>query len=198
VQDLSASQAVRALDPQPGWTVLDLCSAPGTKTTQLAELTRDAGTILATDIDPARLERVQENITRLGLKSIAIIPYTQFEQGTVGPFDAILIDAPCSNTGVLARRVEARFRIEPEAVEGLAATQRALLEKAATLLKPAGRICYSTCSIQKTEDQQLVRGFLAAHRKFALTQEQLILPSANAFDHDGAYIAVLDPKIGCR
>jgi len=191
VQDLSASQAVRILQPQPGWTILDMCSAPGTKTTQIAELTQDSATILATDIDPKRLERVQENIARLRLKSITIIPYAQLEQGTIGPFDAILLDVPCSNTGVLARRIEARHRLRPETIHGLAATQRALLEKAARLLKPIGRICYSTCSIQKTENQDIIQAFLAAHDQFQLTQEHLTLPSAPPFDHDGGYVAVL-------
>ncbi len=191
VQDLSASQAVRALQPQPGWTILDLCSAPGTKTTQIAELTQDSATILATDIDPERLKRVQENITRLGLKSVTIIPYTQLEQGTIGPFDAILLDVPCSNTGVLARRIEVRYRLRPEGIHDLAATQRTLLEKAVTLLKPTGRICYSTCSIQRTENQDVVRAFLAVHTNFQLAQEHLTLPSAQPFDHDGAYTALL-------
>jgi 16S rRNA (cytosine967-C5)-methyltransferase len=191
VQDLSASQAVKLLQPQPGWTILDLCSAPGTKTTQIAEMTRDSAAILATDINPERLERVPENIARLGLKSITIIPYAQLEQGTIGPFDAILLDVPCSNTGVLARRIEARYRLRPESISDLAATQRALLEKAATLLKPSGRLCYSTCSIQKTENQEVVQAFLKTHNEFQLAQEHVILPSAPPFDHDGAYTAVL-------
>jgi 16S rRNA (cytosine967-C5)-methyltransferase len=194
VQDLSASQAVKLLQPQPGWTVLDLCSAPGTKTTQIAELTRDSATILATDINPERLERVPENIARLGLKSVTILPYAQLEQGTIGPFDAILLDVPCSNTGVLARRIEARYRLRPESISDLAATQRALLEKAAAFLKPSGRICYSTCSIQKTEDQDVVHDFLKTHNEFQLAQERLTLPSAHPFDHDGAYAAVLESK----
>lgn len=191
VQDLSASQAVRVLQPQPGWTILDMCSAPGTKTTQIAELTQDSATILATDIDPERLKRVQENIARLGLMSITIIPYTQLAHGTVGPFDAILLDVPCSNTGVLARRIEARYRLRPETIHDLAAIQRTLLEKAAALLKPSGRICYSTCSIQKPEDQDVIRDFLATHKQFKLACEQLTLPSLAPFDHDGAYMAIL-------
>ena len=159
VQDLSASQAVRILDPQPGWSILDLCSAPGTKTTQLAEATRDSARIIATDINPERLDRVRENIARLGLTSVTIVPYAQLEQGQAGSFDAILLDAPCSNTGVLARRVEARFRLRRKAVREIAATQKALLAKAAGLVKPGGRICYSTCSIQHQENQD-VREFL--------------------------------------
>ncbi len=190
VQDLSASQAVRVLDPQPGWSVLDLCSAPGTKTTQLAEATRDSARIIATDINPERLDRVQENIARLGLKSVTILPYAQLEQGQAASFDAILLDAPCSNTGVLARRVEARFRVRRKTVLEIAATQKALLAKAAGLVKPGGRICYSTCSIQHQENQD-VREFLTQSRQFELTREELILPSAESFDHDGAYVALL-------
>ncbi len=193
IQDLSAAQAVRILDPQPGWSILDLCSAPGTKTTQLAEATRDAARITATDINPDRLDRVKENVTRLGLKSVMIIPYAQLEQGQAASFDAILLDAPCSNTGVLARRVEARFRVRRKAVLEIAATQRALLAKAAGLVKPGGRICYSTCSIQRQENQDVAE-FLTQSRQFELTREELILPSAESFDHDGAYVALLVRK----
>jgi 16S rRNA (cytosine967-C5)-methyltransferase len=191
VQDLSASQAVRALQPQTGWTILDLCSAPGTKTTQLAELTNDSARILATDIDRERLERVEENVARLGLKSVTIIPYAQLQQDALGPFDAILVDAPCSNTGVLARRVEARFRVQPDTIKALAAAQRSLLDKAAPLLKPMGRICYSTCSIQKAENQAVIHNFLTTHNQFQLAHEHLTLPAPAPTDRDGAYVAIL-------
>ncbi|MGE5296066.1 MAG: transcription antitermination factor NusB [Solirubrobacterales bacterium] len=193
VQDLSASQAVRILDPQPGWSILDLCSAPGSKTTQIAEMSRDAANVVATDIDPVRLEKVAENAARLGLKSITIVPHAQIDQRTE-PFDAILLDAPCSNTGVLARRVEARFRVTAQAVKDIAATQRDLLAKAAGLVKPGGRICYSTCSIQRPENQDMTREFLAGHRDFELAVESLLLPSTGPFDHDGAYVALLIRK----
>jgi 16S rRNA (cytosine967-C5)-methyltransferase len=190
VQDLSAAQAVRILDPQPGWSILDLCSAPGTKTTQLAEATRDSARIVATDINPERLDRVRENIARLGLMSVTITPYAQLEEGQSGLFDAILLDAPCSNTGVLARRVEARWRLRRKAVQEIAATQKALLAKAAGLVKPGGRICYSTCSIQRQENQD-VSEFLTQNSRFELVHEELLLPSAESFDHDGAYVALL-------
>lgn len=201
VQDLAATGAVRLLGPQPGWTILDMCAAPGTKTTQLAEATRDAARIVATDIDAKRLEKVHENVTRLGLKSVTVVPYTQLESPIPNPqspmtpapgtFDAVLVDAPCSNTGVLARRVEVRHRIRPEAVRKLAQTQRQLLEKAATFVKPGGKICYSTCSIQRAENQDVIQAFLADHDEFEPTGEQLTLPAAQPFDHDGAYAAVM-------
>lgn len=193
VQDLSASQAVRILDPRPGWSILDLCAAPGSKTTQIAELAQDAASVVATDIDPVRLERVGQNIARLGLRSVTIVPHAQLEQG-IGPFDAILLDAPCSNTGVLARRVEARFRVTAQAVKEIAAIQKGLLVKVAGLVKPGGRICYSTCSIQRRENQDMVRDFLAAHSEFTLAHESLLLPTTGPFDHDGGYVALLKRK----
>jgi 16S rRNA (cytosine967-C5)-methyltransferase len=191
VQDLSASLAVRLLAPQPGESILDLCAAPGAKTMQIAELSRDQASITATDIDSVRLERVKENVARLGLRSVTILPHAQLEEGTVGPFDAILLDAPCSNTGVLARRVEARFRVTAEAVKDIAGTQKSLLAKAAGLVKPGGRICYSTCSIQRQENQDVTRAFLAGHGNFELADESLLLPATGPFDHDGGYAALL-------
>lgn len=191
VQDLSASRAVRMLDPQPGWAILDLCAAPGTKTAQLAEWTGNAARIVATDVDAERVKKVTENVARLGCDSVIVVPWTQIECGQHGPFDAILLDVPCSNTGVLARRVEVRFRIRPDSVEELARTQLALLTRAAALLKDNGTICYSTCSIQRAENSDVVGRFLAADRRFALVREELALPCAEPFDHDGAYVAVV-------
>jgi len=188
VQDITASQPVRLLAPQPGWTILDLCAAPGVKTTQIAEVTGDAAAITATDIDDQRLKKVKENIDRLGIKSIEIVPYDRFSDSK---FDCVLLDVPCSNTGVLAKRIEARYRISPQAITELAETQSGLLDKAAGLLKPQGKICYSTCSIQRRENNDVVKDFLQRHQEFVLETEQLILPSAEAFDHDGGYMAIL-------
>ncbi|HNS23061.1 MAG TPA: transcription antitermination factor NusB [Sedimentisphaerales bacterium] len=191
IQDLSASQAVRILDPQPGWAILDLCAAPGGKTVQIAEMSRGAASVTATDIDPERLERVRENLARVGLKSVKIVPHAQLEQDQAGPFDAILLDVPCSNTGVLARRVEARFRVTAQAVQEIATIQQGLLERAATLVKPSGRIGYSTCSIERRENQDMIRAFLASHSEFELASESLLLPTTGPFDHDGGYVALL-------
>jgi 16S rRNA (cytosine967-C5)-methyltransferase len=191
VQDLSASGAVRMMDPQPEWTILDLCAAPGTKTTQLAEWTRYQARIMATDVDAERLTKVMENLSRLGGDGVTVVPYAEVRQGRSGPFDAILLDVPCSNTGVLARRIEVRHRLTPDSVKELARTQLALLAKAAALLKDGGVICYSTCSIQRAENADLVRRFLANDTRFALMCEALTLPSADTFDCDGAYVAIL-------
>ena len=188
IQDITASQAVRMLDPQPNWTILDLCAAPGTKTTQLAEATGDSATIIATDIDSERLKKVRENTNRLGIKSIEVVPYEELPNSK---FDCVLLDVPCSNTGVLARRIEARYRVKPDAIKKMTETQSELLNTAASMLKPHGTICYSTCSIQKNENSNLVRDFLQKNHNFELKSEKLTLPSAEHFDHDGGYTAIL-------
>ncbi len=195
VQDITASQPVLLLDPQPDWTILDLCAAPGVKTTQLAEATGDSATVVATDIDSGRLEMVKENTTRLGISSVEIVPYEKILNSECSihnsKFDCILLDVPCSNTGVLAKRIEARYRVSPKAIQGLVRTQGELLRAAAAMVKPRGRICYSTCSIQKDENGDLVVGFLKESHAFKLEFEKLVLPSAEAFDHDGGYMAII-------
>ena len=199
VQDITAAQAVRLLKPQPEWTILDLCAAPGTKTTQLAELTADSAKIIATDIDSDRLEKVKENIARLGINRVDIVSYEELLNSKFkipnSKFDCVLLDVPCSNTGVLAKRVEARYRIKPRAIKELTKIQCELLEKAAAMLKPQGKICYSTCSIQKAENSELVRNFLLENKNFKLESEKLTLPSAESHDHDGGYTAIIKPQV---
>lgn len=191
VQDITASVPVRILQPQPEWKILDLCAAPGTKTTQLAELTEDSTKIIATDIDPERLKSVKENTARLGITSVKIVEY---EEVFNSKFDCVLLDVPCSNTGVLAKRVEARYRINPKAIEKLATTQNNLLGAAAKMLKPKGKICYSTCSIQKAENSECIKDFLRQNPGCELESELLTLPSATEFDRDGGYVAVITRK----
>lgn len=191
VQDVTASRPVRLLNPRPGWSILDLCAAPGVKTTQLAEATGDAATIVATDINRRRLGKVEENITRLGVKRVDIISYGELLDSK---FDCVLLDVPCSNTGVLAKRVEARYRINQGGIQTLTKTQSELLGTAATRIKPHGKICYSTCSIQKAENSELVRDFIERNPSFELECEELILPSSDDFDHDGGYTAILVRK----
>ena len=188
VQDITASKPVRVLNPQPDWAILDLCAAPGTKTTQLAEATDDSAKIVATDIDSRRLEMVKENIARLGIKSVDVAAYGQILKSK---FDCVLLDVPCSNTGVLARRVEARYRINPEKIKELARIQGELLRTAAEMIKSDGKICYSTCSIQRAENSKLIEDFLKQNQNFTLESEQSTLPSAKGFDHDGGYTAIL-------
>ena len=200
VQDISAAQPLRLLQPQRQWTILDLCAAPGTKTAQLAELTGDKAKIIATDIDTKRLKMVRENIARLGIKTVTVIEYEHLFNNSKfsilnSKFNAVLLDVPCSNTGVLAKRPEVRLRIRPKTIAKLTKIQGQLLESAASMIKPKGKICYSTCSIQRCENSELVKDFLQKNPDFELESEQLILPSADgAGDHDGGYVAIITGK----
>jgi 16S rRNA (cytosine967-C5)-methyltransferase len=192
VQDISAAWPLRFLQPKPQWTILDLCAAPGAKTTQLAELTADKAKIIATDIDGQRLEKVKENIARLGIKSVTVIGYEKLSENS--KFDAILLDVPCSNTGVLAKRPEVRLRIRPQTIAKLTKIQGGLLEYAASMIEPKGKICYSTCSIQRCENNDVVNTFIKQHSEFSLEKENFLLPFADACDFDGGYVAILVKK----
>jgi len=186
VQDPSTLLAVREMDPRPGETILDLCAAPGGKTTYLAQRMKNSGRLVAHDPATARLELLQQNCIRLGVTNVtavSVLPESQPE------FDRILVDAPCSNTGVLRRRVELRWRLAPSEFPRLAEGQLALLTEAAHRLKPGGRLVYSTCSLELEENSGLVDRFLGSHPGFTKESELSLHPLNDAVD--GAYVARL-------
>jgi len=188
VQDPSTLLAVRMLDPQPGETVLDLCAAPGGKATFMAQLMRNEGRIVAQDIEPGRLKLIQENCVRLGASCVA----TSLSESLLPralAFDRVLVDAPCSNTGVMRRRVDLRWRIRVEELERLRVAQLELLHKAAQALKPSGTLVYSTCSLEPEENAGVVEQFLKEHPAFALQEQRELIPFNDGLD--GAYVARL-------
>jgi 16S rRNA (cytosine967-C5)-methyltransferase len=188
VQDPSTLLAITVLDSKPGETVLDLCAAPGGKTTLIAQFMRNEGRVVAHDSSEDRLKLVKENCVRLGVTCVQPICHLPSAIG-YSQFDRILLDAPCSNTGVLRRRVDLRWRIRPEEITRLAAAQLELLKQAAPLLKPGGTLVYSTCSLEPEENAAVVKAFLAAHPAFALDRERELIPFK---DHaDGGYVARL-------
>lgn len=188
VQDPSTLLAVGALDPQPGETVLDMCAAPGGKATYIAQKMKNAGKIVASDVSDERLKLVQENCTRLGVTCVETILNSKSEIQDL-KFDRILIDAPCSNTGVMRRRVDLRWRIRSEEIGRLRKTQLDLLKLAATKLKAGGRLVYSTCSLEPEENSGVVQEFLRERTNFKLESERELLPFADKAD--GAYVAKL-------
>jgi 16S rRNA (cytosine967-C5)-methyltransferase len=196
IQDITSASVVPLLNPQAGWKVFDLCAAPGTKTTQIAELTGDKGLVFATDKDSSRLARVDENIKRLGITSVKTMNYDAFlkEADKLSPADAVLLDVPCSNTGVMAKRPEVRLRLDKKRVKELAKIQIGLLEQGCELVKKGGKICYSTCSILNQENEGVVESFLAEAKGFKLESQRIFLPSAGEFDCDGGFTAILIKK----
>jgi 16S rRNA (cytosine967-C5)-methyltransferase len=186
IQDPSTLLAVRELGAQPGETILDLCAAPGGKTTFIAQQMNNEGKIIAHDSFADRLKLIRENCTRLGVTCAEPTATFNFQPAT---FDRVLVDAPCSNTGVMRRRVDLRWLIQPTEIERLRATQLILLKQAATVLKPGGIIVYSTCSLEPEENSEVIKEFLAANLNFKLETERQLLPFAD--NVDGAYVARL-------
>jgi 16S rRNA (cytosine967-C5)-methyltransferase len=187
VQDPSTLLAVAELDPKPGETILDYCAAPGGKTTCIAERMKNSGIIIAHDTTSDRLQLVEENCARLGITCVRpALPSTLNSQLST-PCDRILIDAPCSNTGVMRRRVDLRWRIREPEISRLRATQLQLLCDAVPRLKPGGTLVYSTCSLEPEENSEVVRDFLKENPAMHLQRERVLTP----WEHnvDGAYVA---------
>jgi len=166
IQDEASQLVVELLDPQPGERILETCAAPGTKSAAIAERLDGVGHVLALDRHARRLRLVGRDIRRLGLGGVATLECDASRPlDTVakqhGLFDRILVDAPCSGLGSLRRNPDARWRIKPEDFGPLASLQRALLESAASVLRPGGSLVYSTCTVTPEENEALIRGFLA-------------------------------------
>ena len=190
VQDPSTLLPVRMLDPKPGEAVLDACAAPGGKTTYIAQLMENRGLIMAQDIDVRRREMVRENCTRLGIRIVNLSRATTAVNPELSePFDRALVDVPCSNTGVMRRRVDLRWRIEQAELKRLVSTQLQLLTRVGEQVKAGGVVVYSTCSLEPEENGEVVRRFLRERESFKLEAERALLP----FEHgvDGAYVAQL-------
>jgi 16S rRNA (cytosine967-C5)-methyltransferase len=182
IQDPSTLLAVRELDPQPGECVLDLCAAPGGKLTVLAQLMHNEGRLVAHDTTPERLKLIDQNCVRLGVTCVqTVLPSTLNSQPST-TFDRILIDAPCSNTGVMRRRVDLRWRIRLGEIARLRSTQLELLRQAAPLLKQGGVLVYSTCSLEQEENSEVVNEFLGGHTDFKLERTRELLPFVDGVD----------------
>lgn len=186
-QDEASMLVARVVDPQPGDYVLDACSAPGTKAGHLAELMGDRGRVAAADIDARRLARVAAGSRRLGLNSVTT-HRLDARDGTAlaalvdGGFDRVLVDAPCSGLGTLARRPDLRWQKDEADIKALASLQTAILAGAATAVKPGGVLVYSTCTTTKEENFDVVAGFLMARPDFAPAALAPCLPAALAAD----------------
>ena len=207
-QNPSAYEVVKLLDAKPGMSVWDACAAPGGKTALLAEMDPSLD-ILATDSSEHRLEKMKDLMDRLGFTNVKIacvdalspsfVPHTS--KGAEGDrphtsylFDRILLDVPCSNMGVVARRPESVYRLTQESLKELAGLQLRILESAARFLKPGGRLVYATCSPDPMETTQVISKFLKGHPEFAKAGEP-VLPGKKDARFDGFFAQALE-KVG--
>jgi 16S rRNA (cytosine967-C5)-methyltransferase len=195
IQDPSTTIACQLLDPQPDEKVLDVCAAPGGKTSYLAELMNNRGLIIACDREAERVRVLEENVARLGV-AIARTYRCDWEcDRTLGgitahaPFDRILVDAPCSNTGTMRRRVDVRWRLQPADFLHMQKRQLEIVRASVSLLKPGGILVYSTCSLEPEENEQVVKRLINELSILRLEEERRSLPFRDGFD--GAYVAKL-------
>jgi len=189
LQDEASQLVAQTLNLQPGEHALDLCAAPGGKTTLLAQRAGDHALIVAADISSRRLEILIKTKNLHQLKSIksVVLDAAQplpFEPGT---FDRILVDAPCSGTGTLRRNPEIRWRISETDVQALAARQKLFLRNAARVLKPGGQLVYSTCSVEPDENEQVIEAFQREHNEFQLLKTLRTWPQREG--SDGFFLA---------
>ena len=195
IQDLSAGQAAKILDPRPVETVLDACSAPGGKTTYLAELMENKGKIKAWDIHEHRTKLVEQNANRLGINIIEtqVKDATQYDKNLDEKFDKILLDVPCLGIGVIKRKPDIKWQRKPEDIEEITLIQRKILENCSKYLKKGGTLVYSTCSILKEENEEIVIKFLSENKQFEIDGENMvnILPNK---EKDGFFICKIYRK----
>jgi len=195
VQDPSTVIACQSLDPKPGGKVLDACAAPGGKTGYIAQLMENLGTIVACDRDPDRLEILKENMSRLGVRIVQIVhhdwrrDHVPPEIASRAPFDRIVVDAPCTNTGVMRRRADLRWRLRPTDFDRMQQQQIEIARAVIPLLKANGVLVYSTCSLEPEENEQLERRLLDSSPALRLIEEKHSLPFRDRFD--GAFAAKL-------
>lgn len=189
IQDETQIRPALCLAPNKGDTVLDLCAGRGGKSMHLAELVGVGGKVIALDTNLARLDEARQAALRLGLENIEFIREDARHYKADNKFTHILLDAPCSNLGSLARRVEVRHRTGRKDIRSLAKLQRELIEKALGMLKIGGKLLYSVCSFEKIENGLLIDSLLQNKSNFKLMQEHTVLPVINR--RDGGYTALI-------
>ncbi|MFQ6041695.1 MAG: 16S rRNA (cytosine(967)-C(5))-methyltransferase RsmB [Candidatus Poribacteria bacterium] len=181
IQDESSMLTTHILDPQPGEFIIDVCAAPGGKTTHIAQMMQNRGKIFAFDISETKLAFIKENCQRL---KIEIVTPMKFDAAVIyEPFtnkaDRVLADVPCSNLGVLRRHPEVRWRKTESQITALSELQYAILKSASNYLKPDGILVYSTCSVEPEENEQVVMRFLSEHPNFEIENVTPFLPQLN-------------------
>lgn len=191
IQEPSAMSAAALLAPKPGMRVLDLCAAPGGKSTQLATYLGDSGLLVSNEINTQRSRILSQNIERMGIKNAIVTNEDSFVLASHFPgfFNAIQVDAPCSGEGMFRKLPEAIEQWSMENVAICAARQKEILDNAAVMLKPGGTIVYSTCTFSKEENEDVIEYFLERHPDFTLEEMERFWP--HKVDGEGHFVAKL-------
>ncbi len=188
-QSRGSMAVAHALDPEPGERVLDLCSAPGAKTTHLAALMEARGEIVAVERNPRRARSLEQTCMRMRAECVRVEVADATDARTDGPFAGVLLDPPCSGLGTLQSRPDIRWRTSPEQIEALAQLQRGMLEAAAAATAAGSVIVYSVCTISRAETVAVIESFLSDHGAFELEESFQLLSHRDGTD--GFYVARL-------
>ncbi len=192
IQDYSSQQVAKYLEVKPHMRVLDACSAPGTKSAMIAAMMENQGEIIACDLHKHRLELMKKGLDKWGVQNVKLtcqdmtLAHEVFENES---FDRILLDVPCSGLGVLRHKPDIKFHVLPEHLDEIVDVQSKILSSCAKLIKKDGLLVYSTCTLNKKENERQVQQFLKSHEQFELIAEQTVFP--NEGQRDGFYIAQL-------
>ncbi len=192
IQSLSAQEAVETMQVKDDSLVLDLCAAPGTKSVQMAIEMHNTGKIVANDVYPKRCKLIEENASKYGLTNITTVCFDGREIDKHlenKSFDHVLVDAPCSGLGTLRHKPEIKITTTPNGLDQLVSLQKALLETASRMVKINGTLLYSTCTLNKKENEKQIETFLKEHADFTLVESKTIFPDEH--DSDGFFVAKL-------
>ena len=189
VQDISSMMVAEAAAPKQDSYIIDVCAAPGGKSSHLAEKMNQTGLVEARDLTEYKVSLIEENIERHGLDNMKAVQQdaTIFDADSVGKADVLICDLPCSGLGVIGKKTDIRYKMTKEKQEDLVALQREILSTVHTYVKPGGVMVYSTCTIHKQENEENVKWFLENHKEFKLESMQQMLPGETF--HDGFFIA---------
>lgn len=196
VQDASSQRVAEILDAKPGMRVIDACAGAGGKSLHIATMMQNKGQLIAMDIYESKLNELKRRAKRNDIFNIEtrVIDSTKVIKKLIDKADKVLIDAPCSGLGVLKRNPDSKWKLQPEFLDNIRATQKELLDSYSRMVKPGGQLMYATCSILPSENEKQVKAFLAREegKNFSLLSEERILPSKSGFD--GFYISLLQKK----
>ena len=194
VQDYGTNNIVNALDLKDNLNVLDMCSAPGTKTSQIASIMNNTGSIIATDLHQHRVELINNTINKLNIKNTKTMQYDHcnINDNFINQFDRILLDAPCSGLGVLSRKPEIKFKLKPTDIDDIVKLQELLLDNAYKYLKSNGILVYSTCTMNLKENQKQILNFINKYNDIELLEENNIYGYLN--NSDSFYYAKIIKK----
>lgn len=191
VQDISSMMVAETADPQPGSYIIDVCAAPGGKSTHLAEKLRGTGMVEARDLTEYKISLIEENIMRHGLSNMkaVLMDATAFDETSRDKADILICDLPCSGLGVMGKKTDIRYKMTPEKQAELVKLQSRILDTVCSYVKKQGILVYSTCTIHKNENEGNVARFLEKHPEFELISQEQMLPGERY--HDGFFIAKL-------